>query len=58
LSDPDIQTPGFIKGWDEWWKAINDQVGKAFTGEVAAQPALRNAVQQADAILARYGPQR
>ena len=58
LADPDIQTPGFIKGWDEWWKAINDEVGKAFDGNAAPQQALRNAVQQADAVLGRYGPQR
>jgi multiple sugar transport system substrate-binding protein len=58
LSDPDIQTPGFIKGWDEWWKAINDEVARAFNGEVAAQQALRNAVTAGDAVLSRYGPQR
>ncbi len=58
LSDPDIQTPGFIKGWDEWWKAINDEVSKAFDGQVPAQQALRNAVTAGDAVLSRYGPQR
>jgi multiple sugar transport system substrate-binding protein len=58
LADPDIQTPGYIKGWDEWMKAINDEVGKAFAGDVAATQALRNAVTAADAVLARTGPQR
>jgi len=58
LRDPDIQTPGFMKGWDEWWAAINRETGKAFTGEVVAQQALQNAVRAGEAVLARYGPQR
>lgn len=57
LSDPAIQTPHFMKGWDEWWKAVTG-VGDAFEGKVAAAQALRTAAQQADVILARYGPQR
>ena len=57
LSDPDVQTPNFMKGWDEWWKAVTG-VGAAFEGKVNAAQALRSAAQQADVVLARYGPQR
>ena len=57
VSDPDIQTPNFMKGWDEWWKIVTG-MGPAFEGTVNATQALRQAAQQADAVLARYGPQR
>jgi multiple sugar transport system substrate-binding protein len=57
LRDPDIQTPGYIKGWDEWRPAYMQALDPAFTGEVGAQQALRNAVAATDAVLARYGPQ-
>jgi multiple sugar transport system substrate-binding protein len=58
LRDPDIQTPGYIKGWDEWRPAYVQALDKAFTGEESAQQALRNAVTAADAVLARTGPQK
>ena len=58
LRDPDIQTPGYIKGWDEWRPAYQQAVDKAFTGEESAPQALRNAVTAADAVLARTGPQK
>ncbi len=56
LADPDIQTPGFIKGWDDWYAAVTD-VAPAFTGEVAPQQVLRNAALAADRVLTRIGPQ-
>ncbi len=58
LRDPDIQTPGYIKGWDEWRPATRNAADKAFTGEVSAQQALQEAVRAGDAVLARYGPQK
>jgi multiple sugar transport system substrate-binding protein len=57
LGSAEIQTPGYIKGWEGWHEAYLQATEKAFTGEVAAQPALRNAVTAADAVLARFGPQ-
>ncbi|HEX2514674.1 MAG TPA: sugar ABC transporter substrate-binding protein [Chloroflexota bacterium] len=58
LRDPDIQTPGSIKGWDEWRPAYVQALDKAFSGEESAPQALRNAVTAADAVLARTGPQK
>jgi ABC-type glycerol-3-phosphate transport system substrate-binding protein len=58
LRDPDIQTPGYIKGWDEWRPAYSQAVDKAFTGEESAAQAMRNAVTAADAVLSRIGAQR
>ncbi|HVG96378.1 MAG TPA: sugar ABC transporter substrate-binding protein [Chloroflexota bacterium] len=58
LRDPDIQTPGYIKGWDEWRPAYSQAVDRAFTGEESAPQALRNAVTAADAVLTRIGPQK
>ena len=58
LASAEIQTPGYIRGWEEWIGAYRPEIDKAFTGEVAAQQALRNAVTAADAVLARQGPQR
>ena len=58
LRDPDIQTPGYVKGWDERRPAYSQAVDKAFTGEESAPQALRNAVTAADAVLTRIGPQK
>ena len=58
LKDPDIQTPGYLKGWEQWQQAYSKELDKAFAGEIAPQQALRNAVTAADAVLARIGPQK
>jgi multiple sugar transport system substrate-binding protein len=57
LRDPDIQTPGYIKGWEDWRGAYLTELGRAFTGEIGAEEALRQAVDAADRVLARIGPQ-
>ena len=57
VTDPDTQGVGLMKGWLEWWRALQ-AVGSAFAGEAAPQQALRDAVAAADAVLARQGPQR